>query len=119
MKQSLAQSHLPAQSELEPFIFETVKGCHLFSAGRVSPLVFNGLGTLFQLVIPWQKKCLSLMLAVWLMLWICLQIDNGPCICAAMPNKITILRYNDNLNKFCIRKVSITSKVETNDPMER
>jgi len=35
-----------------------------------------------------------------------LQVDNGPCICAAMPNKITILRYNDNLNKYCIRKVS-------------
>ena len=33
------------------------------------------------------------------------QIDNGTCICAAMPNKITILRYNDSLNKFCIRKV--------------
>uniref|UniRef100_A0A8C8HR63 Citron rho-interacting serine/threonine kinase b n=1 Tax=Oncorhynchus tshawytscha TaxID=74940 RepID=A0A8C8HR63_ONCTS len=72
VKQSLAQSHLPAQSELEPFIFETVKGCHLFSAGR---------------------------------------IDNGPCICAAMPNKITILRYNDNLNKFCIRK-----EIETLEP---
>lgn len=25
-----------------------------------------------------------------------------------MPNKITILRYNDNLNKYCIRKVSPT-----------
>uniref|UniRef100_A0A4W5R6Y2 Citron rho-interacting serine/threonine kinase n=1 Tax=Hucho hucho TaxID=62062 RepID=A0A4W5R6Y2_9TELE len=72
VKQSLAQSHLPAQSELEPFIFETVKGCHLFSAGK---------------------------------------IDNGPCICAAMPNKITILRYNDNLNKFCIRK-----EIETLEP---
>uniref|UniRef100_A0AAY5L7C9 Citron rho-interacting serine/threonine kinase b n=1 Tax=Esox lucius TaxID=8010 RepID=A0AAY5L7C9_ESOLU len=72
VKQSLAQSHLPAQSELAPFIFETVKGCHLFSAGR---------------------------------------IDNGPCICAAMPNKITILRYNDNLNKFCIRK-----EIETLEP---
>ncbi|KAL0979531.1 hypothetical protein UPYG_G00186240 [Umbra pygmaea] len=72
VKQSLAQSHLPAQSELGPYIFETVKGCHLFSAGR---------------------------------------IDNGPCICAAMPNKITILRYNDNLNKFCIRK-----EIETLEP---
>lgn len=30
------------------------------------------------------------------------------CICAAMPNKITILRYNDTLNKFCIRKVTCT-----------
>lgn len=25
-----------------------------------------------------------------------------------MPNKITILRYNDNLNKYCIRKASMT-----------
>ncbi|KAM4616310.1 citron Rho-interacting kinase [Polymixia lowei] len=72
VKQSLAQSHLPNQSELAPYIFETVKGCHLFSAGR---------------------------------------IDNGPCICAAMPNKITVLRYNDNLNKFCIRK-----EIETLEP---
>ncbi|XP_072244647.1 citron Rho-interacting kinase isoform X2 [Leuresthes tenuis] len=72
VKQCLAQSHLPGQSELAPFIFETVKGCHLFSAGRV---------------------------------------DNGPCICAAMPNKITILRYNDNLNKYCIRK-----EIETLEP---
>uniref|UniRef100_A0A3P8VR57 Citron rho-interacting serine/threonine kinase n=1 Tax=Cynoglossus semilaevis TaxID=244447 RepID=A0A3P8VR57_CYNSE len=72
VKQSLAQSHLPSQSELAPYIFETVKGCHLFSAGRV---------------------------------------DNGSCICAAMPNKITILRYNDNLNKYCIRK-----EIETLEP---
>lgn len=34
------------------------------------------------------------------------QIDNGTCICAAMPTKITILRLNESLNKFCIRKVS-------------
>ncbi|XP_041854306.1 citron Rho-interacting kinase isoform X11 [Melanotaenia boesemani] len=72
VKQCLAQSHLPSQSELAPYIFETVKGCHLFAAGRV---------------------------------------DNGPCICAAMPNKITILRYNDNLNKYCIRK-----EIETLEP---
>ncbi|XP_017162136.1 citron Rho-interacting kinase isoform X4 [Poecilia reticulata] len=72
VKQSLAQSHLPSQTELAPYIFETVKGCHLFAAGRV---------------------------------------DNGPCICAAMPNKITILRYNDNLNKYCIRK-----EIETLEP---
>ncbi|XP_032367584.1 citron Rho-interacting kinase isoform X3 [Etheostoma spectabile] len=72
VKQSLSQSHLPSQSELAPYIFETVKGCHLFAAGR---------------------------------------IDNGPCICAAMPNKITILRYNDNLNKYCIRK-----EIETLEP---
>uniref|UniRef100_A0A7N6BJ97 Citron rho-interacting serine/threonine kinase b n=1 Tax=Anabas testudineus TaxID=64144 RepID=A0A7N6BJ97_ANATE len=72
VKQSLAQSHLPNQSDLAPYIFETVKGCHLFAAGR---------------------------------------IDNSPCICAAMPNKITILRYNDNLNKYCIRK-----EIETLEP---
>ncbi|XP_034452568.1 citron Rho-interacting kinase isoform X3 [Hippoglossus hippoglossus] len=72
VKQSLAQSHLPSQSDLAPYIFETVKGCHLFAAGR---------------------------------------IDNCPCICAAMPNKITILRYNDNLNKYCIRK-----EIETLEP---
>ncbi|XP_069022201.1 LOW QUALITY PROTEIN: citron Rho-interacting kinase [Embiotoca jacksoni] len=72
VKQSLSQSHLPSQSDLSPYIFETVKGCHLFSAGR---------------------------------------IDNGSCICAAMPNKITILRYNDNLNKYCIRK-----EIETLEP---
>ncbi|XP_020561879.1 citron Rho-interacting kinase isoform X1 [Oryzias latipes] len=72
VKQSLAQSHLPSQSDLAPYIFETVKGCHLFAAGRV---------------------------------------DNGPCICAAMPNKITILRYNENLNKYCIRK-----EIETLEP---
>ncbi|XP_056141461.1 citron Rho-interacting kinase [Lampris incognitus] len=70
VKQSLA--HLPSQSELAPYIFETVKGCHLFAAGR---------------------------------------IDSGPCICAAMPNKITILRYNENLNKYCIRK-----EIETLEP---
>ncbi|XP_077457428.1 citron Rho-interacting kinase isoform X2 [Stigmatopora argus] len=72
VKQSLAQCHLPTQSELVPYIFETVKGCHLFAAGR---------------------------------------IDNGSCICAAMPNKITILRYNDNLGKYCIRK-----EIETLEP---
>nr|XP_057925854.1 citron Rho-interacting kinase isoform X7 [Doryrhamphus excisus] len=72
VKQSLAQCHLPTQSELAPYIFETVKGCHLFAAGR---------------------------------------IDNGSCICAAMPNKITILRYNDNLSKYCIRK-----EIETLEP---
>ncbi|XP_023197944.1 citron Rho-interacting kinase-like isoform X1 [Xiphophorus maculatus] len=72
VKQSLAQSHLPSQTELAPYIFETVKGCHLFAAGKV---------------------------------------DNGSCICAAMPNKITILRYNDNLNKYCIRK-----EIETLEP---
>ncbi|XP_034025609.1 citron Rho-interacting kinase isoform X2 [Thalassophryne amazonica] len=72
VKQSLAQSHLPSQSELAPYIFETVKGCHLFAAGRV---------------------------------------DSGSCICAAMPNKITILQHNDSLNKYCIRK-----EIETLEP---
>uniref|UniRef100_A0A671RUV9 Citron Rho-interacting kinase-like n=1 Tax=Sinocyclocheilus anshuiensis TaxID=1608454 RepID=A0A671RUV9_9TELE len=72
VKQSLSQSHLPTLPEIVPYIFETVKGCHLFAAGR---------------------------------------IENGPCICAAMPNKVTILRYNDNLNKFCIRK-----EIETLEP---
>ncbi|TTP43317.1 Citron Rho-interacting kinase [Bagarius yarrelli] len=72
VKQSLSQSHLPTLPEISPYIFETVKGCHLFSAGR---------------------------------------IENGSCICAAMPNKVTILRYNDNLSKFCIRK-----EIETLEP---
>ncbi|XP_022526157.2 citron Rho-interacting kinase isoform X10 [Astyanax mexicanus] len=72
VKQSLAQSHLPTLPEIVPYIFETVKGCHLFAAGR---------------------------------------IENNSCICAAMPNKVTILRYNDNLSKFCIRK-----EIETLEP---
>ncbi|XP_074522823.1 citron Rho-interacting kinase isoform X4 [Halichoeres trimaculatus] len=72
IKQSLSQSHLPAPPDLNPFIFEAVKGCHLFSSGK---------------------------------------IDNGICICAAMPNKITILRHNESLNKFCIRK-----EIETSEP---
>ncbi|XP_061147532.1 citron rho-interacting kinase isoform X1 [Syngnathus typhle] len=72
VKQSLSQSHLPSPPDLNPFIFETVKGCHLFSSGK---------------------------------------IDNGICICAAMPNKITILRLNESLNKFCIRK-----EIETSEP---
>lgn len=38
VKQTLAQPHLPSQSELAPYIFETVKGCHLFAAGRVSSI---------------------------------------------------------------------------------
>lgn len=37
VKLSLSQSHLPSLADLAPFIFETVKGCHLFSAGRVRP----------------------------------------------------------------------------------
>ncbi|XP_066500859.1 citron Rho-interacting kinase isoform X3 [Hoplias malabaricus] len=72
VKQSLSQSHLPTLPEISPYIFETVKGCHLFAAGR---------------------------------------IENNSCICAAMPNKVTILRYNDNLSKFCIRK-----EIETLEP---
>lgn len=37
VKQSLAQSHLPAQPDISPNIFEAVKGCHLFAAGKVTP----------------------------------------------------------------------------------
>uniref|UniRef100_A0A672KZU4 Citron rho-interacting serine/threonine kinase n=1 Tax=Sinocyclocheilus grahami TaxID=75366 RepID=A0A672KZU4_SINGR len=72
VKQSLAQSHLPAQPDLSPYVFEAVKGCHLFASGK---------------------------------------IDTCMCICAAMPHKITILRFNDTLNKFCIRK-----EIETSEP---
>lgn len=35
VKQSLAQSHLPAQPDVSPSVFEAVKGCHLFAAGKV------------------------------------------------------------------------------------
>ncbi|XP_038618358.1 citron Rho-interacting kinase isoform X3 [Tachyglossus aculeatus] len=72
VKQSLAQSHLPAQPDISPTIFEAVKGCHLFAAGK---------------------------------------IENGLCICAAMPTKVVILRYNENLSKYCIRK-----EIETSEP---
>ncbi|XP_063206799.1 citron Rho-interacting kinase isoform X5 [Chroicocephalus ridibundus] len=72
VKQSLAQSHLPAQPDVSPNVFETVKGCHLFAAGKV---------------------------------------ENGLCICAAMPNKVVVLRYNESLSKFCIRK-----EIETSEP---
>ncbi|XP_060105930.1 citron Rho-interacting kinase isoform X6 [Heteronotia binoei] len=72
VKQSLAQSHLPAQPDVSPNIFEAVKGCHLFACGK---------------------------------------IENGLCICAAMPNKVVILRYNESLSKFCIRK-----EIETSEP---
>ncbi|KAF5929243.1 hypothetical protein HPG69_019264 [Diceros bicornis minor] len=72
VKQSLAQSHLPAQPDISPNIFEAVKGCHLFAAGK---------------------------------------IENGLCICAAMPSKVVILRYNENLSKYCIRK-----EIETSEP---
>nr|XP_025974812.1 citron Rho-interacting kinase isoform X3 [Dromaius novaehollandiae] len=72
VKQSLAQSHLPAQPDVSPNVFEAVKGCHLFAAGKV---------------------------------------ENGLCICAAMPNKVVILRYNENLSKYCIRK-----EIETSEP---
>ncbi|XDV49597.1 hypothetical protein PO909_018814 [Leuciscus waleckii] len=34
VKQSLSQSHLPTLPEIVPYIFETVKGCHLFATGR-------------------------------------------------------------------------------------
>ncbi|NXC08289.1 CTRO kinase, partial [Orthonyx spaldingii] len=72
VKQSLAQSHLPAQPDVSPNVFETVKGCHLFAAGKV---------------------------------------ENSLCICAAMPNKVVVLRYNESLSKFCIRK-----EIETSEP---
>ncbi|XP_008585450.1 PREDICTED: citron Rho-interacting kinase [Galeopterus variegatus] len=72
VKQSLAQSHLPAQPDISPNVFEAVKGCHLFAAGK---------------------------------------IENGLCICAAMPSKVVILRYNENLSKYCIRK-----EIETSEP---
>ncbi|XP_040206449.1 citron Rho-interacting kinase isoform X2 [Rana temporaria] len=72
VKQSLAQAHLPAQPDISLTIFEAVKGCHLFAAGK---------------------------------------IENGLCICAAMVNKVVILRYNESLNKFCIRK-----EIETSEP---
>ncbi|XP_067911362.1 citron Rho-interacting kinase-like isoform X3 [Heterodontus francisci] len=72
VKQSLAQSHLPAQPELVPTVFDSLKGCHLFAAGK---------------------------------------IEAGPCICAAMPNKVCILRYNDGLDNFAIRK-----EIETSEP---
>ncbi|XP_058896775.2 citron Rho-interacting kinase isoform X4 [Kogia breviceps] len=72
VKQSLAQSHLPAQPDISPNIFEAIKGCHLFAAGK---------------------------------------IDGGLCICAAMPNKVAVLRYNENLSKYCIRK-----EIETSEP---
>uniref|UniRef100_A0A803T7T7 Citron Rho-interacting kinase n=1 Tax=Anolis carolinensis TaxID=28377 RepID=A0A803T7T7_ANOCA len=72
VKQSLAQSHLPAQPDVSPNVFEAVKGCHLFSVGK---------------------------------------IENGLCICAAMPSKVVILRYNESLSKFCIRK-----EIETSEP---
>ncbi|CAH6778807.1 Cit [Phodopus roborovskii] len=72
VKQSLAQSHLPAQPDVSPSVFEAVKGCHLFAAGK---------------------------------------IENSLCICAAMPSKVVILRYNDNLSKYCIRK-----EIETSEP---
>lgn len=41
VKQSLSQSHLPAPPDLSPFVFETVKGCHLFSSGKVCHLLFG------------------------------------------------------------------------------
>ncbi|XP_055077642.1 citron rho-interacting kinase [Periophthalmus magnuspinnatus] len=72
IKQSLSQSHLPAPPDLCPLVFDTVKGCHLFSSGK---------------------------------------IDSSMCICAATANKITILRHNESLNKFCIRK-----EMETSEP---
>ncbi|XP_072353934.1 citron Rho-interacting kinase-like isoform X2 [Scyliorhinus torazame] len=39
------------------------------------------------------------------------KIEAVPCICAAMPNKVCILRYNDGLDNFAIRK-----EIETSEP---
>uniref|UniRef100_UPI00398F48EE citron Rho-interacting kinase-like isoform X2 n=1 Tax=Pristiophorus japonicus TaxID=55135 RepID=UPI00398F48EE len=72
VKQSLVQSHLPAQPELVPTVFDSLKGCHLFAAGK---------------------------------------IEVGLYICAAVPNKVCILRYNDGLDSFAIRK-----EIETSEP---
>lgn len=52
------------------------------------------------------KRWLQIFTSVLIRAVLTLQIDNGLCICAAMPNKITILRHNESLNKFCIRKVN-------------
>lgn len=41
VKQSLSQSHLPTPPDLNPFVFETVKGCHLFSSGKVRRVVLR------------------------------------------------------------------------------
>lgn len=41
VKQSLSQSHLPTPPDLNPFVFETVKGCHLFSSGKVCGAVLS------------------------------------------------------------------------------
>ncbi|XP_062890138.1 citron Rho-interacting kinase isoform X4 [Mobula hypostoma] len=72
VKLSIAQSHLPAQPELIPTVFDNLKGCHLFAVGK---------------------------------------IEAGPCICAAMPNKVYVLRYNEGLDSFAIRK-----EIETSEP---
>ncbi|ERE74494.1 citron Rho-interacting kinase isoform 2 [Cricetulus griseus] len=74
VKQSLAQSHLPAQPDISPSVFEAVKGCHLFAAGK---------------------------------------IENSLCICAAMPSKVIILRYNDNLSN-CIHFTNYSILIGTN-----
>ncbi|XP_078277235.1 citron Rho-interacting kinase-like isoform X8 [Rhinoraja longicauda] len=39
------------------------------------------------------------------------KIEGVPCTCAAMPNKVCILRYNDGLDSFGIRK-----EIETSEP---
>ncbi|KAB1255406.1 Citron Rho-interacting kinase, partial [Camelus dromedarius] len=80
VKQSLAQSHLPAQPDITPSVFEAVKGCHLFAAGK---------------------------------------IEGGLCICAATPSKVVVLRYNENLSKYCIRKpplCPLSQEIETSEP---
>uniref|UniRef100_UPI00358F69EE citron Rho-interacting kinase isoform X2 n=1 Tax=Myxine glutinosa TaxID=7769 RepID=UPI00358F69EE len=39
------------------------------------------------------------------------KIENTPCICAAVPNQVCMLRYNRGLGMFCLRK-----EVETSEP---
>lgn len=50
VKQSLAQSHLPAQPDISPNIFEAVKGCHLFAAGKVNSLSASAGGMFSSLI---------------------------------------------------------------------
>ncbi|KAB1255412.1 Citron Rho-interacting kinase [Camelus dromedarius] len=48
-----------------------------------------------------------------------LQIEGGLCICAATPSKVVVLRYNENLSKYCIRKpplCPLSQEIETSEP---
>lgn len=77
---------------------------HLWDSERL-PSVCCWKGTSTSQCYVWCSFILNVPIVVLINLF--QQIDNGPCICAAMPNKITILRHNDNLNKYCIRKVQL------------